>query len=217
MPAKHSAPTFGTARVVLSAAVAVLMLLVVWIAMRAVGPAEASRQPTVVLPSMPQVEVPAPSPSPSPTPTPTPTPTSAAPSSRAATSPAPSKTRTTTRPPARATTPAAPRPKAAATLQVGASWGGGYVAGVRVTNTGTAPLQWRVTVTHDDRTDLRLRGVRGATGSQDGDTLTFRGGPLAPGASAEFGYQVAGARRDEGRGDARPSGCSVVGGRCGMR
>lgn len=200
MPAKHAVRTFGTARAVLSFAVAVLVFLVVWTAMRAVGPAEASRQPTVVLPSTPQLLVEAPSPSPSRTVKP----------SRAASSPVPAKTRKpTTKPPATTTT----RTSAAATVAVGWSRGRGYFANVRVVNNGTRPLQWRVTVTHSERDDVRLGGVWGASGSQQGGNMVFRGGALAPGASVSFGYQAA----RGGRGDVRPTGCSVVGGTCGMR
>jgi hypothetical protein len=202
LPAKHAVRTFGTARAVLSFAVAALVLLVVWTAMRAVGPAEASRQPTVVLPSTPQLLVEAPvSPSPSPSRTVKP--------SRAASSPVPAKTRKpTTKPPATTA-----RTSAAATVTVGWSRGRGYFANVRVVNNGTRPLQWRVTVTHRERDDVRLGGVWGATGSQQDERMVFRGGALAPGASISFGYQ---AMRD-GRGDVRPTGCSVVGGSCGMR
>lgn len=238
MPANNSPHSFGAARLVLSVAVAVLVLLVAWIAARAVGSAEASRQPAVVLPSMPQMRLPLTETTASPSPVPTPSfepstpsrafepplarpaapparstrpPARSTPPGRATTTPAPSKTRPTTRP---APTRPAPRVEAAATLTVRASRGRGYAATGSVTNNGTAPLQWRVTVTHPAGDDVRLRGVRGATASQSGNTLLFQGGPLAPGASAQFGYRVS---RDGRRGDARPSGCSVVGGTCQMR
>ncbi|MFI5890847.1 cellulose binding domain-containing protein [Actinoplanes sp. NPDC051513] len=79
-------------------------------------------------------------------------------------------------------------------------------------NTGRAVASWSVTVRHSDQDNLRLLGTWNARGSQSGDNLTFTGGPLAPGASASFGYQVS----KSGRGNARPSGCSVVGGTCGV-
>jgi hypothetical protein len=69
-----------------------------------------------------------------------------------------------------------------------------------------------VTVGHSDLNDLRLLGTWGAHGSQSGDNVVFTGGPLAAGASVNFGYQVS----KSGRGGARPSGCTVVGGRCGV-
>lgn len=202
MPAKHAVRTFGTARAVLSFAVAVLVFLVVWTAMRAVGPAEASRLPTVVLPPTPQELV-------EPTASPSAAPTRAAKPSPAPSSPVPSKTRKPTTKPASTTA----RTKAAATVTVGWSRGRGYFANVRVVNNGTRPLQWRVTVNHAERDGVRLGGVWGASGSQQDETMVFRGDSLAPGASVSFGYQAMKA----GRGDVRPTGCSVVGGTCGMR
>jgi hypothetical protein len=58
--------------------------------------------------------------------------------------------------------------------------------------------------------NVRLLGTWNARGSQSGSNMTFTGGSLAPGASVTFGYQVS----KTGRGNARPSGCSVVGGKC---
>jgi cytoskeletal protein RodZ len=221
LPAKHSVRAFSTARLVLSFAVAIMVLLVVWVAVRAVGPAEASRQPSVLLPSMPQVPV-----GPSPTSSPSLSPAasrsaspSASPSASASSSP-PSKRPTsapTSRPPKThkpiATSTPSARPNLAGSLTVTASWQQGYVAMARVVNNGSAPAGWTMTVNHSDLPDLRLRGVWGARGDQSGDTLTFTGATLAPGASATFGYQAT----KSGRGGARPSGCAVVGGTCGMR
>jgi cellulase/cellobiase CelA1 len=96
-----------------------------------------------------------------------------------------------------------------ATVRIGARWEQGYVASVRVQNTGKTSRAWTVRVTHADaEDDLALRGTWNATGRQSGDTMTFTGGPLAPGATAMFGYQVSG--------DARPSHCTVVGGKCSV-
>jgi hypothetical protein len=207
LPAKHSARSFGTARLLLSFGVAILVLLVVWIAVRAVGPADAARSPSVVLPSVPLL---IPSATGSPTPSPSATP------SRVTASPVPSKTRKPTTRPPRTTPPAPPppaaKPKAEASVRLSSNRDQGYVAGVRVENTGTTPLEWRVTVTHDDDDDVRLRGTWNATGDQDGDRLTFRGGTLQPGTSVTFGYQT----MNDGRRSARPTGCSVVGGTCSM-
>jgi cytoskeletal protein RodZ len=225
LPAKHSARPLGPARIVLSAAAAVLVMLVVWVAVRAVGPAEASRQPSVVLPSMPQVPLaptssatpaPAPSASPSASPSrsrsrsasPSPSRTSARPSSH---TPVPEKT--TTKPPRAApTTTPPPSDVFSAALSVPASWEQGYVGAVRVRNVGSGSRSWSVTVSHSGQDNLRLTGSWNARGSQSGDNLTFTGGPLAPGATITFGYQVS----KSGRGNARPSGCSVVGGKCGV-
>jgi len=219
LPAKHSARSLGTARLIFSAGAAVLVLLVVWVAVRAVGPADASRQPTVVLPSMPQVPIadtapvtasptPTPSPSPpvSPSVSPAPSITSRSPvPEKTSKSPSPTPTRVRTTPPPTATL--------AAAVNVGASWEQGYVAGVRIQNTGKKSASWTVTVTHSNLADLRLVGTWGARGTQQGDRVVFTGGPLAAGATANFGYQTS----KTGRGNARPSGCTVVGGKCGVR
>lgn len=222
MPAKHSARSLGPARIFLSAAAAVLVMLVVWIAVRAVGPAEADVQPKVALPSMPQVPIapspavspslsrslsPSPSLSPSSSPSATPSRTKARPT---ATSHSPVVEKTSASPTPAKTTVA---PAAfAATVSVAASWDQGYVASVRVQNTGTSAKSWSVTISNAGLDNVRLLGTWSARGSQSGSNLTFTGGPLAPGATAAFGYQVS----KTGRGAARPSGCSVVGGRCGV-
>ena len=211
MPAKHSTRPLGPARLILSAGAAVLVMLVVWVAVRAVGPAEASKQPTVVLPSMPQVPLTAPAAVPPPPPSPSPTSASPAATSRSpvpkktSKSPSPTRTRTTTPPP--------PAASFAAAVNVGASWEQGYVAMVRVENTGKKSANWTVTVTHSNLSDLRLAGTWGARGTQQGSRIIFTGGPLAPGATVNFGYQTS----KTGRGNARPSGCAIVGGQCGVR
>jgi cellulase/cellobiase CelA1 len=81
---------------------------------------------------------------------------------------------------------------------------------VRVQNTGKTAKDWSVTVSHSGQDNLRLLGTWNARGSQSGDRLVFTGDSLAPGATASFGYQV----NKTGRGNARPAGCSVVGGGC---
>ena len=215
----------------MSFAVAILVLLVVWVAVRAVGPAEASRQPTVVLPSMPQVAVEptatrsSSSPSPvlavssavssSATPS-VPVSPSTAPSSRRATpTGVPEETRKPTAKPSptatvRTTTVPPPAPSFAATVRVSGSWQFGYTGRVTIENEGNAARDWRITVTHSDVDNLRLFSIWGARGSRDGDTVVFTGGSLKPGGSVSFRYQVS----KTGHGDARPSGCSVVGGTC---
>jgi cellulase/cellobiase CelA1 len=100
----------------------------------------------------------------------------------------------------------------AATVSLGASWEQGYVATVRVRNTGSAATAWKVTVSHSGQENLRLTGVWNARGTQSGDNIAFTGDRLAPGASVQFGYQVS----KSGRGNAKPSGCSVVGGKCSV-
>ncbi|XVV13748.1 cellulose binding domain-containing protein [Actinoplanes sp. CA-131856] len=80
-------------------------------------------------------------------------------------------------------------------------------------NDGDAAAQWRVSVSHSGLDDMELRGVWNATGSRNGSSLSFSGGSLAPGKSATFGYQIT----KSGRGNARPAGCSAVGGSCSVR
>jgi hypothetical protein len=197
--------SLGAARFVLSFAVAILVLLTVWIAVRAVGPAEASRAPSVVLPSMPRVTV---VPPPSVKPSPSRTPTKARTPSRSS-HPAPRKT---SRKPA-ASSPRPVRTDVEATLSVGASWEGGYMASVRVVNEGDAPVEWKVTVSHSGLENLQLRGVWNANGNLDGSTIVLTGGRLEPGRSVRFGFQTA----KTGRGEARPAGCNAVGGSCRVR
>lgn len=100
-----------------------------------------------------------------------------------------------------------------AALGVTASWNAGYVAFVRVQNTGSTAHTWSVTVTHQGQNGLRLSSVWGAAGSQRGSSLVFTGGRLAAGASVTFGYQTS----TTGPDDARPAGCTVVGGACTVR
>jgi Cellulose binding domain len=211
VPPRHSTRPLGPAQTVLSAAAAGLVLLVVWVAVRAVGPAEASRQPTVMMPTTLSLTTPPPTAAAPPAPRRT----SASPSVRPSrTSHKPAVEKTTTKP-AVAVTPTTKKPAPAvlnATLDVPASWDQGYVAAVRIKNTGATPQPFTVTVSNNGLSDVRLMGTWNARGTQSGDRLTFTGGPLAPGATATFGYQVSG----HGRGPARPSGCSVVGGKCTM-
>ncbi|SNY28801.1 cellulose binding domain-containing protein [Paractinoplanes atraurantiacus] len=238
MPSKHSVRLFGPARFVLSFGVAILVLLVVWIAVRAVGPAEAARQPSVTLPSMPQVPLvvsdspvpltaapkstsPAPSRSASRSPSASPSPSRSAttppPSTSSSPQPEKSTTKPTTKPattvPTTAPTSAKPQSNFEAQLSVTASWDQGYVAFVRVENSGDATAQWRVTVSHSGLDDMELRGVWNASGDRNGSSLSFSGGSLAPGKSVTFGYQIS----KSGRGNARPAGCSAVGGSCSVR
>ncbi|MBM2618943.1 cellulose binding domain-containing protein [Actinoplanes sp. LDG1-06] len=213
MAAKHSVRVFGTARFILSFGVAVLVLLVVWIAVRAVGPAEANNGMTMVVPpvsltpepTISRTTVVPPSISPSPSLSPSPTRTSARPR---ATTPS----RSSSPSPRKTTTPPTVTDVEAA-LRVTASWDSGYVAAVRVVNEGDRPIDWRVTVSHSGLANLQLRGVWNARGDQQGSSFVFNGGTLAPGAEAMFGFQTS----KSGRGNARPAGCNALGGSCRVR
>jgi cellulase/cellobiase CelA1 len=103
---------------------------------------------------------------------------------------------------ARATTK--PAASVSATLAVNGGRGGGYIAVGRVLNTGKTAVTWKITVA-GGQAGARLGGTWNAQGSQQGTSFVFTGGPLAPGATATFGYQAGGGK---------PSGCSVVGGTC---
>ena len=217
MPAKHTRP-FAPARLVFCFAAAILVVLVVWVAVRSVGPAEASRQPTVVLPSMPHVTMAAPSPSLAPSPSPSPS-RSLSPSPSRSPSATSARPTPSSPPPPRVTTPATTKPVVVvrndltASVGVSASWNGGYVAIVRVQNTGSTAHPLSITVTHQGQTGLRLGSVWGASGNQQGSSLVFTGGSLAAGATVTFGYQIS----TNGPDPARPAGCTVVGGTCAVR
>jgi hypothetical protein len=216
---KHSARQFTTARLILGFAAAVLVALVGWVAVRAGGPAAAD-EPVIVQPparqavesavaasvtSAPSVAA-SPSPSPSASlsrsPSPSPSPSrkkspSPSKSSKVPTSPSPS-----------------PSPSPAGSLQVtyatGSAWRDGFTAGVRVVNNGSAARDFTVTISYASGTDLRIRGDWNASVSADGNRVTVRGGPLAPGASVTAGFQVTKGDDDS----AKASGCTVVGGTC---
>jgi hypothetical protein len=217
LPAKHSANPSGPAHIVLGVAAAILVGLVGWVVVRAVGPhPPADRQATVVLPSMPQVPVgeaaPSPLPSASPSRSVSASPSRSPRATRPASAHSPSARRSPSRPAAAWSSAAAP-PHLTAALSVRASWDSGYVAGVRIVNTGAKASTWSVTVNHSDVDGLRLVATWNAAGEQHGDRLVFSGGALAPGATADFGYQAG----RTGGGAARPSGCSTVGGTCSVR
>jgi cellulose binding protein with CBM2 domain len=234
---------YSPARLFLVIAAVILVALVVWIAVRAAGPGSAAGRPAAAgLPflSAPLSSFPPTSPSSSTAPglRPPPGPSSSAPvppgADRSLTAePAPARSapaRSTAGPaapgrsapeqsaptrsaPARTPPTASPRsgnPAFAATLTLSGSWDTGYIATLRVENTGTAAGAITVTVTHHNQPGLRLGPVWNATGEQHGDTFTFHADSVAPGASTTFGYQ---GNKDTGA-NARPAGCTIVGGSC---
>jgi cellulase/cellobiase CelA1 len=213
---KHSPAPISPARLVFLAAVTVLVALVVWVAVRAVGPSsDEAAGPTVVLPSAaPTIPVGVAEPeSPSPTISllPASSPSSSSPSAT------PSRSRSASPRPSSATphvsrTSSKPVPKAlfSATVSTSSSWGGGYVGMVKVTNTGTKAASWSMSVSHGSVSGLRLYTTWNAQGSQQGTTFAFSGASLAPGQSASFGYQAGARTRDQ----LKPSGCSVGSGSC---
>jgi hypothetical protein len=102
---------------------------------------------------------------------------------------------------------AAPASGVTARYVVSSSWDTGFVVGVTVTNTGTAPQHWHVDVAHAAASGVRVVTNWNADVRRDGAVARFSGGPLAPGQSSTFGFEavksVAGA--------VRPVGCAVNG------
>jgi len=218
---KHSTGQLGLPRYsFIAAAATLLVILVAWVAVRAAGPSQEEKAPVLVVPpSTPVVEAGAVLPSTSAPAT--------SPSASASASPSPSRTRSaspspsakrSSKPAVRATPSAkpssspAPTARFTARYQGGAGWDRGFIAGVQVTNTGKAAGNWSVRISYDGRADVRVTNVWNAQVSRSGDTYTFTGGSLAPGADASFGFQGS----KDGRGAPRPTACSVNGTACQM-
>ncbi|WP_328465440.1 cellulose-binding domain-containing protein [Actinoplanes sp. NBC_00393] len=219
---KHSARQFTTARLVLSSAAAILVLLVGWIAFRAGGPAAAD-EPLIVQPSAnlqaldaslpPVVEATTvPSPAASPSVSPSPSARSASPSPSPSASRKPKKSPQPSISPSKAAPSPAPSPAGGleVTYSNSASWRDGFIAAVRVVNNGSTARDFTITISYPSGTDLRIRGDWNGTAGADDNRVTLRGNSLAPGASINTGFQAAKDDDDS----SRPSGCTVVGGTC---
>jgi cellulase/cellobiase CelA1 len=92
-------------------------------------------------------------------------------------------------------------------------WVGGFVAGVTVTNAGTAPINgWTARFSFGG--DQRVTSAWNASVSQSGAAVTATNasfnGAIAPGGSAMFGFQGTWANSD-----AAPASFSVNGAACG--
>ncbi|MEV6249802.1 glycoside hydrolase family 9 protein [Streptomyces sp. NPDC051742] len=88
---------------------------------------------------------------------------------------------------------APPSASCAVTYRVASSWGNGFTATVTVKNTGTSAFSgW--TAGWSFAGDQRISSAWNATASQSGNAVTVRdsgwNGSLAPGGSAEFGFQA---------------------------
>jgi hypothetical protein len=92
-----------------------------------------------------------------------------------------------------------------ATYIVGSSWDTGFVGGVTVTNVSRTPQSWTVTVRYDRSAGVRVTQAWNATLTRQGDTNAFRGGPLAPGATQNFGFEAT----KQAGGPVRPAACAV--------
>ena len=103
-------------------------------------------------------------------------------------------------------------PALVATYSVGASWDSGFIAAVLVRNTGPTPLNWSVSVRYDDDARVRIGQARNATITRDNGTTVLSGGPLAPGATQNVGFQAS----KRGRDRVGPPSCTINGSPCAM-
>ncbi|MEU8235425.1 cellulose binding domain-containing protein [Actinoplanes sp. NPDC048967] len=215
MPGKHNTVIPLRRYTFIAGAATLLVVLVSWVAIRAVGPAEADgRVPLMVQPTVPlggaEVSVP-----PTSVPPPSAVPTSASPSS-ASPKPVRSSPRASRSPskkpaPRRTTPPAAP-PAASFTAAYGTgrSWDRGFIAGVQITNKSGPARTWTVKVSYNPDAGVRVGNTWNAQLSRDGNTFVFTGGPLAPGATAMLGFEAS----KQVRGRIQPTSCTVDGAPC---
>ena len=225
---KHAINHVTPARLVLGSAAAVLVILVIWVAVRAGGPARAGAEPTIIAPSartttlesiqepLPSIAVslsaapsasasasgsPSPSPSASGSPSPSPSPSAAASPSRAS-SPSPSRTRS-----------AAPSPSPATVLTAGYlsgdSWRDGFTAGVRIVNQSDTEQKFTVTLTFPSSAGVQLQSAWSADGSSSGGQVTLRGS-VNGGQSTMIGFLARKASSDR----VSPVTCTISGGSC---
>jgi hypothetical protein len=221
-PARLRLPRYGLT----GAAATLLVVLVAWVAVRAAGPGEEDRgAPIMVLPSVPTVPAAAvapsafvipiasasPSASPSPSRSSSPSPSSASPSASRSPSRSPSASRSASKSPSPSPSPSrAVRPAFSAGYSASSNWDRGFIGAVQVTNTAGGARNWTVSVTYSSRARVHLRNVWNAQVSRQGSTLVFTGGPLAPGATATFGFEAS----KRSRGTPGPIGCTVDGTPC---
>ncbi|GAA3347827.1 hypothetical protein GCM10020358_64080 [Amorphoplanes nipponensis] len=219
MPGKHTT-VFPLRRYsFIAAAATLLVVLVSWVAVRAVGPAQPdNRVPLLVQPTVPLGgATPAALVSASPAAASTPPPASPSPSRSASASASARPTakpteKTTTKPAPRRTT-AAPRPPAAsftAAYRTGASWERGFIGAVQVTNTSGQPRAWTVRIAYPAAAGVRVGNVWNAQLTRQDDAFVLTGGPLAPGATANLGFEASKQVRDA----IQPTACTVDGAPC---
>ncbi|MGW4946775.1 cellulose binding domain-containing protein [Actinoplanes sp. NPDC004185] len=221
MPGKHNTVIPLRRYTFIAGAATLLVVLVSWVAIRAVGPAEAdSRVPLMVQPTVPlggaELSVPPTSVPPSVVPS-SAVPTSASPTSASPT-PVPSSPRASRspskKPAPRRTTASPPAPAAsfAAAYRTGRSWDRGFIAGVEITNKSGPARTWTVKVSFDPDAGVRVGNTWNAQLSRDGNTFVFTGGPLAPGATAMLGFEAS----KQVRGGIQPTSCTADGAPCRM-
>ncbi|KUL36738.1 cellulose binding domain-containing protein [Actinoplanes awajinensis] len=228
---KHRDRQFFIARSVFGLAAAFLVGLVMWIAIRAGGPASADENPVMVQPSAglraaesttlplvtgPPSAVASPSSSVSVSPSASPSTSPSASAAASATpsksaSPTPSKTSKSASPTPARTSPSPAAPKdLSATYGTSASWADGFIATVKVTNTGTTAHDFTVTLSYPSGAGVSVRGAWNGSASGSGNQITLRGNSLAPGRSITVGFQASKGAKDQ----VKPSGCTVGGGSC---
>jgi hypothetical protein len=221
LSAKHSAPFPLRRYGFVGGASTLLVVLVAWVAVRAVGPTGQDngtplmmQPPIAVAETVPEViplstpvasasESADPSPSVSKSGSPSPSRSTLRPSTAV-----PKPTGKATKPPAK--TPPTPASSFTARYSVGASWDRNFYVWVRVTNTGRTASTWAVTVTHASGDKVRITDVRNARLERQGDTNVLSGGPLAPGASFTFGFEAS----KQVRNRVEPTSCTVNGTAC---
>jgi hypothetical protein len=212
LPGKHNTVIPLRRYTFIAGAATLLVVLVSWVAIRAVGPARPEgRVPLMVQPTVPlggaELSVPPTSVPPSPVPTSaSPTPVSRSP--RASRSP--SKKATTKPAPRRTTSPPAPAASFTAAYRTGRSWDRGFIAGVEITNKSGPARTWTVKLSYDPDAGVRVGNTWNAQLSRDGNTFVLTGGPLAPGATAMLGFEAS----KQVRGGIQPTSCTVDGAPC---
>lgn len=219
MPGKHITVLPLRRYSFIAAAATLLVVLVSWVAVKAVGPTEPTQVPLMVQPPVALAAgdplppaLPSPSPSLSSAPSPSP---SLSPSRSASASPSPSRTsaaprKTTIKPSPRKTTPSAPAAAFTGRYTNGASWDRGFIGAISVTNKTGPARTWTVRLTFDNDAGVRLGNVWNAKLTRDGNTFVLTGGPLAPGAQAMTGFEAS----KQVRGRINPTSCTVDGAAC---
>jgi hypothetical protein len=220
---KHRDRQFFIARSVFGLAAAVLVSLVVWIAVRAGGPAAADEQPVIVQPSAglraaesttvpPLAESPVATTSPSPSRSRSASPSaSVSPSASSSPSASPSSSRSSPRPKPSRTSASPPAPQdLSATYASNTSWDSGFIATVQITNSGSQAHEFTVTLTFPAGSGVSVRGAWNATAGVSGNQVTLHGNSVAAGRTVTVGFQGGKTTRDK----IKPTGCSVGGGSC---
>ena len=93
----------------------------------------------------------------------------------------------------------------AAAYSVSSNWETGFVAAVHLTNTGSTPQNWTITITHDGAAGVGITDAWNGTLTRQGATNVLTGGPLAPGSSVNVGFEAT----KKATGPVRPTRCTV--------